>query len=439
MDVAASATRVLADVIGARRTLPQALSLEQNREQEKTPGTNGNRRQGALLQEICYGVVRWMPRLELILAKLLHQPIGKLEPEVSCLLLIGLYRLEHMHAPAHRVVQLTVQGCDAIRRSWARGLVNAILRRYLREREQLKPQLQQVASARYAHPGWLIDAFRAAWPQHWEQILLADNQHPPMHLRVNRRRNSREQYQELLRQAGIEAAAIPCCPQGLVLKQALPVTQLPGFRQGRVSVQDGGAQLCPALLDLVPGLRVLDACAAPGGKSAHILESGPALERMVCADVSAFRIERLKESLRRLQLQAEIIQADLRLLYQREQACFDRILLDTPCSATGIIRRHPDVKLSKGPADIKALLQLQRELLDAAWALLAPGGRLLYASCTILPEENEGQIESFLRRQPQAATVPLQLQWGRSTGYGWQILPGESDLDGFYYAVLRRH
>ncbi len=430
MDVAAVATRVLMQVLEEKLPLTQALVRQ--REQLSDP------QRLPLLQELCYGTLRFMPRLEAVMELLLARPLPRLNREVACLLATGLYRLEHMNISDHAAVNLTVEGCSALRKPWARGLINATLRRYLRERERIKQRLRDSQIARHAHPAWLIAAIRQAWPQDWEQILETGNTQPPLTLRVNRRRGTRQAYQQQLWQQGIRSTPVPHCPCALLLHEAVPVARLPGFSAGAVSVQDAAAQLGSLVLDATPGERVLDACAAPGGKAGAILEQSPGV-KLWCLDRAAPRLERVRENLHRLGLHALLVAGDLLKPGDWwDGQHFDRILLDTPCSATGVIRRNPDIKLVHTPDDIAGLATLQTLLLTAAWALLKPGGRLVYASCSILPAENTRPVGDFLRQHADACVEPIRAPWGRSCGPGRQILPGWQNMDGFYYASLHK-
>jgi 16S rRNA (cytosine967-C5)-methyltransferase len=324
-----------------------------------------------------------------------------------------------------------------MRKQWAVGLINALLRRFQRERESLLVVADADPVSRYAMPGWLLKRLQADWPEHWEAIVQATNAHPPMSLRVNLARNSREEYLALLAAADIGASPIPGVPSGLVLDRPMDTQDLPGFGAGRVSVQDGGAQLAAMLLDLQPGQQVLDACAAPGGKSGHILESAPV--QLTAMDLEPRRLERVHQNLQRLGLSAEIAQGDA---VQPQGAWadrqYDRILLDVPCSATGVIRRHPDIKLLRRDRDIAALVETQGRILRAVWPLLKTGGRLLYATCSLLADENETQVVRFLEQTPDARERVIEAGWGHARARGRQTLPGEATLDGFYYACLEK-
>ncbi|WP_275546480.1 MULTISPECIES: 16S rRNA (cytosine(967)-C(5))-methyltransferase RsmB [unclassified Pseudomonas] len=391
----------------------------------------------ALAQDLAFGAARWQPRLQLLAEKLLEKPFKAADKDVEALLLIGLYQLLHSRIPEHAAIGETVGCAGALKKPWAKGLLNAVLRRAQREHEALYAELDRDPVLHTAHPRWLQKALKAHWPEHWQAICAANNAHPPLILRVNRRHGSRDAYLNELHEAGIAAEPCTFSRDGVRLLQPCDVTTLPGFRGGRVSVQDEAAQLAADLLELAPDQRVLDACAAPGGKTCHLLEVEPGLSEVVAVDLEAKRLARVRENLERLQLEATLIAAD-----GRDTAAwwdgqpFQRILLDAPCSATGVIRRHPDIKLTRKPEDIPALAQLQGELLDALWPTLAPGGILLYATCSVLPTENSDTIAAFLARTPEAREVAIEGDFGLQTAHGRQLLPQLDGHDGFYYAKL---
>lgn len=393
----------------------------------------------ALTQELCFGVLRFYPRLEHIAAGLLHKALKHKDSDVQQLILVGLYQLNYLNTPAHAAVAETVAAARALGKDWAANLVNALLRSFQRAPDRYLAAADADLAARWSHPRWWITELQSAWPDHWTDIAAANNQHPPMTLRVNIQRVSRDDYHAALQDAGLIARSHVHAPSALTLAQAVDVARLPGFAAGQVSVQDAAAQLAAGLLDLAPGQRVLDACAAPGGKSAHLLESVPQL-RLLALDSAAARLTRLHDTLRRLQLQAEVQVGDAgapQTWWDGEP--FDRILLDAPCSGSGVIRRHPDIKMLRQSSDIASLAQGQRRLLDALWPLLAPGGILLYATCSVLPTENRQNIAAFLAAHADAADQRIEAAWGHAQTPGRQILPGETDMDGFYYARLVKH
>ncbi len=390
----------------------------------------------ALAQQLSYGVLRWYERLNAQAQALLSKPLKSKDQDLLHLILLGLYQLDHMRIPAHAAVAETVRLTRVLRKPWASGLVNALLRRHQREADEPLDLTEEQA---LAHPGWLIDRLQQAWPETWQAICEQNNAQAPMWLRVNGQRTTPEAYQAQLSQAGIASHLSPACPSGLRLQQPCAVEQLPGFDEGLCSVQDGAAQQAAALLDLAPGQRVLDACAAPGGKTGHILEHESRLEALHALDQDPKRLQRVQENLDRLQLQATLQCGDAaQPKTWWDGTPFDRILLDAPCSATGVIRRHPDIKLLRHADDIDALARQQQRMLEALWPLLKPGGMLLYATCSILPAENHEQVAAFLARQADAEESPIDAAWGQPTQPGRQLLPGAEGMDGFFYARLRK-
>ncbi len=400
----------------------------------------GDARDRAFARELCYGVLRWLPRLQACLDKLLEKPLRGKDTVVRTVLLLGLYQLMYTRVAEHAAVAESVSLVRRLHRDWAAGLVNACLRNFQRRRPRLTAELERGDEGRYAHPSWLVNATRDAWPHQWQQILHANNERPPLSVRVNGRRCSRQDYLADLSGDEIAASPIAHTEHGFRLHQARDVDAIPGFGDGVVSVQDGAAQLAAGLLDLRPGMRVLDACAAPGGKSAHILEQQPAIGELVAVDRDADRLLRVEQTLQRLALEATLLCADARQpddWWNGES--FHRILIDAPCSGSGVIRRHPDIKLHRRPEDMEELAADQNALLVALWPLLAPRGRLLYATCSYLPRENDQVLAEFLEKHPDATDGPMQYAWGRATEYGRQVLPGEDTMDGFYYALLGKH
>ena len=425
------ATRILKQVLEEKVILPLAIKQELARQ-----GTGDS----ALIRELCYGALRWGPELEWLLAQLLEKPIKQKHSELKYLLWLGLYQLKHMDIAPHAVLQETVQTCLDLHKAWARGLVNAILRRFQRDSARLSRSLAQDQAASSAHPAWLIDRIRRDWPAEWAAILTENNRRPPMFLRVNRQKNARADYLKRLSAHNIGAQPAALSPEALLLDRPCPVEQLPGFAAGRVSVQDLAAQLAVDLLDIRPGHRVLDCCAAPGGKGAHILERRPDLAAILLIEQEPARAARLQATLRRLDLAAEVKICDARLTAKwRDKSGYDRILLDAPCSATGVIRRQPDIKFLRTEADIDQLSRLQFELLAALWPALKKNGRLLYATCSILRQENAALIQRFQAAHADCVIHPLPADWGRDTGYGRQIMTGEHNMDGFFYASLGKN
>lgn len=393
----------------------------------------------ALIQEISYGTFRWYIQLEHILKQLLEKDIKKKDSRLKYLLMIGLYQLAYMRIPAHAVVSETVNTCKKINMVWARGLVNAILRRYIRESDTFDPMLSNDEAIQTSHPSWLVEQLKQDWPDEWRSILDANNQRPPMYLRVNQQHHARDSYLLKLKEVGIEATTTLYSEQGLLLKQATDVKQLPGFNVGEVSVQELAAQLAMELLDLKSEHIVLDACAAPGGKSAHILESHTEIKSLTLVEKDPGRAKKLSETLSRLKLSATTKISDINELdgwWDKEK--FDRILLDAPCSATGVIRRHPDIKLLRTPAEVSNIRELQMKILNSLWQTLKPDGLLLYVTCSVLKQENSDLIKEFINNNNDCSLKPINAQWGINTGYGRQILTGQDNMDGFFYACLEK-
>lgn len=395
-----------------------------------------------LTQELAYGVLRWYPRLQLLLQQLLSHPLKPRDQDIGCLLLVGLYQLIHTSIPAHAAVHSTVEAVRATSKRWAVPLANAVLRAYQRRHAELDATADGQSAARYAHPDWMIEMLRADWPEDWQTILMANNERPPFVLRVNQRQGSRAAYQDALQTEGMLHSALGAADHALRLEQPLAVERLPGFAAGAVSVQDAAAQLAAPLLDVRTGMRVLDACAAPGGKTAHILERSPELAELTAVEIDSARAARIGQNLQRLGLSAQILIGDAGAPETWwDGRLYERILLDAPCSATGVVRRHPDIKLLRRATDIDELTATQARLLDALWPLLAPGGMLLYATCSVLRRENEHQIAQFLQCHTDAQEAELQVDWGRAVSHGRQLFPGTAgdgslDTDGFYYASL---
>jgi 16S rRNA (cytosine967-C5)-methyltransferase len=393
-----------------------------------------------LLKDLCFGSLRWHERLSAILSRLLSKPLKAADKDVECLLRVGLYQLVYQRTPDHAAVNETVKAVKKLRKAWAEKLINGVLRQFLRERDTLLATVDQADTARYAFPAWLLGRIRHAWPEDWENILQASNQHAPMTLRVNQRQQTTDIYAQKLAAADLAADHVPAVASALNLHKPVGVEQLPGFAGGAVSVQDAAAQLAAVLLDCQPDMWVLDACAAPGGKTGHLLENTSYLQ-VLALDSSASRLQRVTENLQRLQLQTQVQvlaadAGDVSAWWDGQP--FERILLDAPCSATGVIRRHPDIKVLRRDSDIAVLQQEQARLLRALWQTLKPGGVMLYATCSILPEENHQQVVDFLAEQADAVHLPIQADWGHAREVGRQILPGESGMDGFYYALLAK-
>ncbi len=434
--IRAQAALLLMQVADEGRSLDALLENRSDAPQER-----------GLLRSLSYGSVRWYWRLLAALTKLSSQPPKDLQPEVRALALVGLYQLLHTDIAAHAAVAETVEAARSLNLNRATGFLNAILRRCQREAEAITASVDADLAVRTAHPQWLVTQLQRDWPDQIEAILQSNNEHPPFWLRVNTQRISRDAYREQLAAQGIDAAISAHAPEALLLSQAVEVLSLPGFAEGWVSVQDAAAQLAAHFVAAEPGERVLDACAAPGGKTCHIMERQPQLKEMVAIDISPSRLRRVYGNLKRLGQEATLMTADAgdpdswwngRL--------FDRILLDVPCSATGVIRRHPDIKLLRRDSDIVKLAERQAQLLETMWPLLAPGGRLVYASCSALSVENSHNIAAFLSNCPEARDVTATIagslgfvqQLQTDAPAGLAIRPGEGGMDGFYYACLQK-
>ncbi len=385
----------------------------------------------ALLQELCFGALRVLPQLDWLINKLMSRPMTGKQRTVHYLIMVGFYQLLHTRIPAHAALAETVEGAVVIKRPQLKGLINGVLRQFQRQQEELMAEFAE-SENRFLFPKWLLNRVQKAYPQQWQQVVDACNQRPPMWLRVNRQHNSRDSWLALLNEADLQGFTHPHYPDAVRLENPVPVTALPGFAEGWVTVQDASAQRCVTLLAPKDGERILDLCAAPGGKTTHILEAAPQAS-VLAVDIDEQRLSRVYDNLKRLGMKAEVKQGDGRI---PAQWCgdekFDRILLDAPCSATGVIRRHPDIKWLRRDRDIPDLAQLQSEILDAIWPHLKSGGTLVYATCSILPEENSQQIAAFLKR-----TADAQLsETGTPEQPGLQNLPGAEEGDGFFYAKI---
>ena len=391
-------------------------------------------------RSLSFGAVRGFYRHEAILQRVLAQPGKSLDPLVRSILSVALFELEDARTPDYAVVDAAVNTAKSAGRSAA--LINALLRRFLRERDSLQAEIATSPAARYAAPEWLAERLREDWPDRWTDILAASDVQAPMWLRVNPRLVTAADYVATLRHAGIEAVAEPRVPQAVLLAVPRDVGEVPGFSEGLVSVQDLGAQCVAFPLKLEPGQRVLDACAAPGGKTALMAEREPRLSRLIAVDLDRRRLGRVRENLERGALEAEVVHGDAGAPEGWwDGVPFDRILLDAPCSALGVIRRHPDIRLRRSPQELAKMPVVQMRLLTSAFGMLARGGRLVYATCTLTRRENGELIRAFLERTADAAVVPAK-GWepplGEADGSGWQILPGEASADGFYYAALTK-
>lgn len=456
-NVRAIATSVLLDVVVNGQSLTRVLLTATGKvKNEKDDGFDG------LLKELCYGTLRWYFQLDALAASLVTKPLKKKDQDIRLLILVGLYQMVHLSIPVHAVLSETVEATKDFKKDWAKGLVNAVLRNFQRKKTSLIECLHADEVAYYAHPSWLLGEIKSAWPQSWQAVLQANNCRPPMSLRVNALKYDREAYFNKLSECDIAATALRYSHFGIKLKEPLSVDSLPGFANGAISVQDEAAQLAAELLQVEAGYRVLDACAAPGGKTCHILERTPTLRELIALDIDQRRLGKVAENLKRLRLDGlqsvKLLLGDVSLhgdVSSHGDASssgeasttankwwdgqlFDRILLDAPCSATGVIRRHPDIKVLRRPQDINKLVDLQAAMLAAIWPLLKVGGKLLYATCSVLPRENHQQIQFFLRQHTDAEEDLIDADWGVQQPAGRQILPGDDDMDGFYFVRIEK-
>ena len=427
MNPRAQAALIVKQVITQRRSLQGANIVHDER---------------ALIQELVYGTLRYYYRLEVIAKQLLLSPLKAKHHDLFALLLVGLYQLLYMDIPAYAAVSETVSAVKSIKKPWASKLLNKTLRRFLKEKEKLIELANKDLPSRYAHPAWFIDALKKAWPTQWQTILEANNSRPPMVLRVNTQQISRADYLALLTANNIAATAIFDLPNAIQLEKSVPVKQLPKFNKGFVYIQDTAGQYAAQLLNLKPKQRVLDACAAPGSKTTSILETVRNLQALIAIDNDPQRIVKIKENIKRLGLPAErvnLITADATAIKKWwDGKLFDRILLDAPCSATGIIRRHPDIKILRQASDLPQHAAQQTTLLNALWPLLKKDGLLLYSTCSILPVENETIIAKFMSAHDNVTIVPIAMADSLELAYGRQLLPKIDSHDGFYYALLQK-
>ena len=429
VDTRAVAARGLAEVAMRGASLREVME----RQAPRLPDP----RDRALLMALLSDGARWWLRFDAAIDGLLEKPLRHKDPAIHALLVLGLVQLEILQLRDYAAVAATVEATRALRRPQLAGMVNAVLRRWLRERETRNAQLDANAPTRHAHPVWLAAALAQDWPQQAEAIMAANNTEPPLMLRVNRRHGSRDTLLTQLATAGYTASAHPWLADASVLPHSLDVTRLPGFADGAFAVQDGAAQIAADLAQVGDGLRVLDACAAPGGKACHLLER--AHIELTALEFDRQRGERIRDNLMRLRLDARIVIGDAGAPQAWwDGTPYDRILIDAPCSATGVLRRRPDVRLHRRASDLSALCAQQRRIVAALWPLLAPGGRLVYITCSLLRAENEAVIHELLEAQPDAQAVGFTLPVGQPAAVGWQILPGDGDLDGMYYAVVHK-
>lgn len=433
------AAQVVIAVLNDRMSLAKALpaALEKTQDKDKP-----------LLQELCYGTIRHVFSLNNRVNKYLNKPLKEKDSDIFALLLIGAYQLLYMRIPPYAAINSSVEGAHTFKKTWAKGLVNAVLRNIQREIEAGKspathPDPEPISEeARYDHPQWLIDIIKRDHSSLAENIFLANNTRAPMTLRINKQQISRDEYLHLLSEANITAFTPKLGDDAVQLETAVDVSKLPLFDRGAVSIQDEAAQLSASLLMLKKNLSVLDACAAPGGKTCHMLEHEPTLV-VTALDADDQRCTLIHENLQRLHLSAHVIAVDAchpESWWEKEcdKKLFDRILVDAPCSATGVIRHHPDIKLLRQANDISALAKTQLRILCALWPLLKPEGILLYATCSILQQENDGVISQFLAKTADAEIDNIDVGWGQVTLHGRQLLPQQNGHDGFYFARIKK-
>ena len=427
--VRAAAAQVITQILGLKGSLSSLLPPIS----AKIPENDR-----ALLQELCFGTCRFYPQLQAYTECLLDKPLRAKDNDVQALLLLGLYQLLHTRIPDHAAIGETVEVTRHIKKPWATKLVNGVLRNFQRDSAKINEFLSQNRAFQSNHPAWMEAMISKCWPEQFDNLIAANNQHPPFTLRLNVNKIRREQYLTLLSGLGINANATRFSPYGITLEHACDPRKLPHFAEGWLSVQDEAAQLSGDLLQLSPNLRVLDACSAPGGKTGHLLELEPSLT-VTALDADERRLGRVRENLTRLGVTANIMCGDgTKPDTWWNGELYDRILLDAPCSATGIIRRHPDIKVLRTPEELDRLGELQQQLLKSLWPLLKPGGILLYATCSMMPKENTRVIEAFVARQKDAHCDQLDVDWGLPQTCGRQLLPQLDGHDGFYYARLRK-
>lgn len=445
----AATAAIINTVVTEKKSLPDCLAEYQ---QQINPNDMPK------VQAYCYNILRRYEFYQFIVNSLLDKKLKNKDQDIYHLIMSGVMLLNEGNLPEHAAINETVNVTKKSKKSWSKNLVNALLRRYQREQQSLHSAAAKNISSHYCCPEWLLTRIQKAYPDateattQWQEILQANLCHPPMTLRVNQLVNTRDEYLNLLKEKNIPASACPLTRNGILLEQAVNVEQLPLFKEGAISVQDSAAQLCAQFLKPAINENILDACAAPGGKTLHLLESCPKLGHLTAIDVSAKRLERVQENIERiapaLKSKITLVAADAGDIQQWwDTKPFDRILLDAPCSATGVIRRHPDIKRLREASDIDALIETQKNLLNNLWPTLKPGGILLYATCSILPEENTQQIKHFLSTHNDAQSIDFDVSLGKNTEYGMQLLPTvESDKnsnnkgnsDGFFYCLLQK-
>jgi 16S rRNA (cytosine967-C5)-methyltransferase len=439
-DARASAANSLATVIADGRAFTGAidhLKPPKNTDATSLQPTIDSRDIG-FYRELCYGTLRHYFYLNAIALSLLKKPFAKKDANVHALLLIGLYQLIYLKTPPHAALNATVDAAGKLKKRWAKGLLNAVLRNYLRAQKNSDSKALPQGAAALSHPDWLYSRLKKAWPQHLQQIIDYNNAAPPMSLRVRGGEHSRSEYLSILAEQGINASADLLTTTGINLQQPVDIKKLPSFNDGRVSVQDIGAQLAAGLLKPIAGQQVLDSCAAPGGKTVHLLEFAPKL-LLTAIDHSELRLNQVKQNLERCNFSAKLICDDANNTQSWwDNKPFERILLDAPCSGTGVISHHPDIKLLRRASDISQFAAQQLRLLNQLWPTLAEGGELLYCTCSVMPEENQQVIEQFLASTDLACSLPIDAEWGIPCTEGRQLLPIRGNNGGFFYARLSK-
>ena len=430
MNARAHAAKVLVGVIAQKQQLNHLIADYKKNNPHPNP----------LVQALCYGAMRWYEQLNFIEQQLIKKPLKRTEAIVHCLIIIGLYQLIYLRIPDHAAIYETVSATQQLGKGWSSKLVNAILRNYLRQKDYISRKIKHNIHALYSHPAWLITSIQAEWPIQWQDIIAANNRQAPQTIRVNRQKISRKGYLALLANNNIDAHLLTGTTSGIVILEAQKTKNLPKFKEGFISIQDGAAQLASELLDLQPNERVLDACAAPGGKTAHLIEIEPTIS-LLALDISSQRCQKIKENMTRLAFK------NARVSIATEDATmpetwwdgttFDKILLDAPCSASGVIRRQPDIKFLKSEVTTDNE-HIQKNLLAALWPLLSPGGKLVYTTCSVFCRENVLRMQSFTKENSDARILPVDISLGLDQLIGKQILPGTNNMDGFYFAIFQK-
>ena len=410
-------------VVSEGMSLPSALS-------QSTPELSSIDK--GFCQELAFGMLRFYHQYQTLLSQWLDKPIKDIDVEL--IIISGLYQLEHMRTPNHAATNETVKLAKKFKKNWAMKLINALLRRWIRESEASQG-VEPTLPGHSSHPKWLEDKIKKSWPDYADTILQANNQKPPFQLRINANKISRDDYIKLLSEKEIANQVNEHISSALQLDKATDVNQLPGFYQGLVSVQSYAAQWAGYLLDVANGMTILDTCAAPGGKTMHILELAPKA-KVTAMDIEEDRLAKVQENLTRIKAKAKLLVGDVTDFIDENQ--YDRILLDAPCSATGVISRHPDIKLLRRASDIKTLTEIQASAINHIWDMLKPDGILLYATCSVLPEENDQIISDFVGSHADAQLIKIDKPIGIATQYGRQLLPGVHGADGFYYAKMKK-